>query len=45
MLYHYIQDVIVEGEMVLKHIFATRIIADPWIKAINIDAFWSHIKV
>jgi hypothetical protein len=42
--YHYIRDMVMHKEVVLKHISTTRMIADPLTKPIGRDAFQAHVR-
>ena len=42
--YHYIRDMVAQGEVVLKHISTNNMVADPLTKAIARDLFLSHIR-
>ena len=40
--FHYIRDIVAQGEVVLQHISINRMVADPLTKAIARDAFQTH---
>ena len=42
--YHYIQDMVVKKEVVLKHISTSQMIVDPLTKPIVRDAYMAHVK-
>ena len=42
--YHYIRDVIMENDVVLKHISTSNIVADPLTKPIARDIFVKHVR-
>ena len=42
--YHYIRDMVVHNEMVLKHISTSPMIVDPLTKPIGRDVFQAHVK-
>jgi hypothetical protein len=42
--YHYIRDMISQGEVILQHIFTSNMVVDPLIKPIARDLFFSHAK-
>lgn len=41
--YHYIQDMVTQGGIILRHIFTCSIMADPLTKPTGRDVFRSHI--
>ena len=42
--YHYIRDVIIEKDVVLKHISTSNMVADPLTKPIARDVFVKHVR-
>ena len=42
--YHYIRDVIIEKDMVLKHISTSNMVADSLTKPIARDVFFKHVR-
>ena len=42
--YHYIRDAITRKDVVLKHIYSSNIVADPFSKTIARDVFVKHVK-
>ena len=42
--YHYVKDIVAQGEVNLKYIFTYDMIADPLIKTVTRDIFERHIK-
>jgi hypothetical protein len=42
--YHYIRDMVSQGEMILQHISTSSMVADPLTKPIARDLFFSHTK-
>ena len=42
--YHYIRDVIIENDVVLKHISTSNIVVDPLTKPIARDVFVKHVR-
>ena len=42
--YHYIQDIVSQGEVILQHISTGSMVADPLTKPIASDLFFSHTK-
>jgi hypothetical protein len=42
--YHYIRDMVSQGEMILQHISTSCMVADPLTKLIARDLFFSHAK-
>ena len=42
--YHYIRDVIIKKDMVLKHISTSNMVADPLTKPIARDVFVKHVR-
>ena len=43
-LYHYIRDIVSQGEVILQHIFTSSMVVDPLTKPITRDLFFSHTK-
>ena len=41
--YHFIRDMVAQGEVVMKHISTRSMVADPLIKPIARDVFQSHV--
>ena len=42
--YHFIRDMITQNEVVLKHILTNEMVADPFTKPIDKDAFVRHVR-
>jgi hypothetical protein len=42
--YHYIRDMVSQGEVILQHISTSSMVADPLTKLIARDLFFSHTK-
>jgi hypothetical protein len=42
--YHYIRDMVPQGEVILQHISTSSMVADPLTKPIARDLFFSHAK-
>ena len=42
--YHYIRDVIIKKDVVLKHIFTSNMVTNPLTKPIARDVFVKHVK-
>ena len=42
--YHYIRDMVSQGEVILQHISTGSMVADPLTKTIARDLFFSHVK-
>jgi hypothetical protein len=42
--YHYIRDMVSQGEVILQHISTSSMVADPLTKPITRDFFFSHTK-
>ena len=42
--YHFVKDMIMQNEVVLKHIPTNEMVADPFTKPIARDAFVKHVR-
>ena len=42
--YHYIRDIVARGEVVLQHISTSKMVADPFTKAVTRDVFHTHAR-